>query len=109
MSTAPSPAPASFFLTLSCQDRPGIVYEVSSFLASNKLNIIESNQHGDAGTNQFFMRTHFAVVPGESKISSVGDVRQAFTAIGQSLGGQWEVHSAEEKVRVCLMVYVQFT
>merc|ERR1711939_198854 len=49
----------SMILTLSCVDKPGIVHTVSGFLASRKLNILQSSQFGDVTTNSFFMRIHF--------------------------------------------------
>ena len=35
-----------FALTLSCPDRPGIVYAVSSFLVQHSANILASQQYG---------------------------------------------------------------
>lgn len=46
----------SLILTLSCQDRPGIVAAVSGFLATHRFNIRESAQFGDGETGLFFMR-----------------------------------------------------
>ncbi|MCA1370575.1 formyltetrahydrofolate deformylase [Bradyrhizobium sp. BRP14] len=46
----------TFFLVLSCEDKPGIVAAVSTELAGFGANIAESNQFWDRGTNTFFMR-----------------------------------------------------
>jgi formyltetrahydrofolate deformylase len=54
----------SFILTLSCQDRPGIVAAVAGFLAAAQFNIRESAQFGDSETGLFFMRVAFEDVPG---------------------------------------------
>ncbi|MEO3386277.1 formyltetrahydrofolate deformylase [Mesorhizobium sp. CAU 1741] len=46
----------SHFLTLSCDDQPGIVASVTGALASIGANIVESSQFWDQPSNQFFMR-----------------------------------------------------
>lgn len=51
----------TFVLTLSCEDRPGIVAAVTTELASLGANIAESNQFWDRQTNRFFMRIAFRV------------------------------------------------
>jgi len=45
-----------FVLTLSCPDRPGIVSQVSTFLAHNGQNILDAQQFNDVETGHFFMR-----------------------------------------------------
>jgi formyltetrahydrofolate deformylase len=47
-------------LSLSCDDKPGIVAAVTTELASLGANIAESNQFWDRQTNRFFMRIAFA-------------------------------------------------
>jgi formyltetrahydrofolate deformylase len=53
------PPMRSFVFTLSCEDRPGIVAAVTTELAANGANIVESNQFGDITTGRFFMRIRF--------------------------------------------------
>jgi formyltetrahydrofolate deformylase len=48
-------------LTLSCDDRPGIVAAVTTELAGIGANIAESSQFWDRQTNRFFMRIAFTV------------------------------------------------
>ncbi|HEY8594964.1 MAG TPA: formyltetrahydrofolate deformylase [Devosiaceae bacterium] len=48
-----------YVLTLSCQDRPGIVAAVTTELAALGANIAESNQFWDRQTGRFFMRIAF--------------------------------------------------
>jgi formyltetrahydrofolate deformylase len=52
-------AAATYVLTLSCVDRPGIVAAVTTELAELGANIAESNQFWDRGTGRFFMRIAF--------------------------------------------------
>jgi formyltetrahydrofolate deformylase len=49
----------SFVLTLSCEDRPGIVASVTTELFGIGANIAESNQFWDQETGRFFMRIAF--------------------------------------------------
>jgi formyltetrahydrofolate deformylase len=46
-------------LNLSCSDQPGIVAAVSTALAAEGANIVESSQFWDQGSNEFFMRIAF--------------------------------------------------
>jgi len=50
---------ANFVLTLSCEDRPGIVAAITTELAALGGNIAESNQFWDRETGRFFMRLAF--------------------------------------------------
>ncbi|QKV17609.1 formyltetrahydrofolate deformylase [Oricola thermophila] len=53
-----------FVLTLTCEDRPGIVAAVSTELAAAGANIAESNQFWDRQTNRFFLRIAFTTPQG---------------------------------------------
>ena len=55
---------ANFVLTLSCEDRPGIVAAVTTELAALNANIAESNQFWDRETGRFFMRLAFTAPEG---------------------------------------------
>ena len=52
-----------YVLTLSCPDKPGIVYAVSSFLVQHSANILASQQYGESPDGRFFMRVHFSLPP----------------------------------------------
>ena len=56
-----------FVLTLSCEDRPGIVAAVTTELASMGANITESNQFWDRDSNRFFMRVAFDAQDGAER------------------------------------------
>ena len=58
---------ANFVLTLSCEDRPGIVAAVTTELAALNANIAESNQFWDRETGRFFMRLAFTAPEGVSR------------------------------------------
>ncbi|HEY8027146.1 MAG TPA: formyltetrahydrofolate deformylase [Burkholderiaceae bacterium] len=90
-----------YILTLSCGDHRGIVHSVSGFLADHGCNIIDSAQFGDAQSQTFFMRVHFA-----AEDPAVGDaqLRQAFTDLAQPMQMDWQMHDAAKKPRVMIMV-----
>jgi formyltetrahydrofolate deformylase len=91
----------SFILTISCADRPGIVHAVSGFLFERGANILDSAQFGDRYTGEFFLRVHFQQIggdPGEARLK--GD----FAVLADTFGMRWELHDANVKPRVLIMV-----
>jgi formyltetrahydrofolate deformylase len=64
-----------FVLTLSCPDKPGIVYAVSSFLVQHSANIIASQQYSEPDGGLFFMRDHFG-----SRCRATAELERDFTA-----------------------------
>ncbi|MFD5424297.1 formyltetrahydrofolate deformylase [Streptomyces sp. NPDC127084] len=89
-----------YVLTLSCPDKKGIVHAVSSYLFITGCNIEDSRQFGDRDTGLFFMRVHFAA---ETPVT-VEKLRASFAAVGDSFQMDWEIHRADERMRVVLMV-----
>jgi formyltetrahydrofolate deformylase len=90
-----------FVLTLSCPDKPGIVYAVSSFLVQHSANIIDSQQFGEPGDGLFFMRVQFAVPePGRS----VADLERDFTWVAEAFHMTWQLHNRAERIKTLLMV-----
>ena len=49
-------------LTLSCPDRPGLVYAVTRWIAEAGGNILDSQQFSDTSDDEFFLRVHFTVL-----------------------------------------------
>jgi formyltetrahydrofolate deformylase len=94
------PAPEQFVLTLSCPDRKGIVHAVSSYLFMTGCNIEDSRQFGDHDTGLFFMRVHFSAEPPVT----LEKLRASFAAVGDSFRMDWQLHLAEQRMRVVLMV-----
>ncbi|MBB5934718.1 formyltetrahydrofolate deformylase [Streptomyces zagrosensis] len=110
---APPPAPQQFVLTLSCPDKQGIVHAVSSFLFMTGCNIEDSQQFGDGDTGLFFMRVHFTgghrdrpsgPSPRPETPVTLEKLRASFAAVGDSFAMDWQLHRADEKMRVVLMV-----
>ena len=90
-----------YILTLSCLDQRGIVHRVSGFLAEHGCNIIDSAQFGDAESKLFFMRVHFAL---EDGLVSDSALRADFAALCAQMGMDGQLHDAQAKPRVMLMV-----
>ncbi|QKV94380.1 formyltetrahydrofolate deformylase [Streptomyces sp. NA02950] len=95
-----SGSPDQYILTLSCPDKQGIVHAVSSFLFMTGCNIEDSQQFGDRDTGLFFMRVHFRA---DAPVR-VEDLRASFAAVGESFRMDWQIHRADQKMRILLMV-----
>jgi len=91
---------AAYILTLSCINRPGIVFSVSQLLFEHGANIAEAQQFDDSETGKFFTRIRFNF----AEIDSVEMVRQKFGAIAERFGMEWRIFSAVEKRRVLILV-----
>ncbi|WP_328318092.1 formyltetrahydrofolate deformylase [Streptomyces sp. NBC_00388] len=89
-----------YVLTLSCPDKQGIVHAVSSYLFITGCNIEDSQQFGDRDTGLFFMRVHFAA---EQPVS-LEKLRASFSAVGDAFQMDWQLHRAEDRMRIVLMV-----
>ena len=90
-----------FILTLSCNDRPGIVGAVGTFLADRGCNILESAQFDDVDTGVFFMRVVFA--PVREGIAQA-DIGAAFPSVAERFDMRWALHDANVRPRVLIMV-----
>ncbi|MFI6285956.1 formyltetrahydrofolate deformylase [Streptomyces sp. NPDC051018] len=89
-----------YVLTLSCPDKQGIVHAVSSYLFITGCNIEDSQQFGDRDTGLFFMRVHFSA---DAPVT-VDKLRASFAAVGDSFQMDWQIHLADEPMRIVLMV-----
>jgi formyltetrahydrofolate deformylase len=90
----------SFILTLSCDDKPGIVAGVASTIAANQGNILESAQYGDPDTNQFFMRVAFDL----NKEQDSTSFKNQFLKIAEKFSLKWQLYDTNKPLRVILMV-----
>jgi formyltetrahydrofolate deformylase len=91
---------ARFVLTLSCDDRKGIVAAVANSIASQDCNIVESAQYGDAETGRFFMRVAFSAPEQMSEDS----FRRGFRPVATAYDFDWQVHDLAIKPRVMILV-----
>ncbi|MBV9023773.1 MAG: formyltetrahydrofolate deformylase [Streptomycetaceae bacterium] len=89
-----------YLLTLSCPDKRGIVHAVSSYLFMTGCNIVDSQQFGDQDTGLFFMRVHFSAEPPVT----ADKLRASFAAVADSFSMNWQIHPADQKMRILIMV-----
>lgn len=92
----------NYVLTISCGDMPGIVHAVTGLVGQFEANIIDSAQFGDPSTNKFFMRVHFST---DLDGIDLEVMRERFSVeIAPRFDMKWELHDADVKPRVMLMV-----
>jgi formyltetrahydrofolate deformylase len=91
---------ARFVLTLSCDDRRGIVAAVAGCITAAECNIVESAQYGDPDTDRFFMRVAFAAPP----TATADGLSRAFDPIARTYGFSWQLHDLAVKPRVLILV-----
>lgn len=89
---------ASLILTLSCQDRPGIVASVAGLIARGDGNIREAQQFDDVKTGKFFMRVQFDCQ------TDLSGFRAEFAATAQEYGMDWRARNTSERKKVMLLV-----
>jgi len=90
-----------YILTLSCPDKPGIVYGVSSFLVQHSGNIIDSQQYGDPDEGRFFMRVHFTI---PAAGATLAELERDFTWVADSFHMAWHLHDKAVRIKTLLMV-----
>jgi formyltetrahydrofolate deformylase len=103
--TAPAPCDNAhamqhtYVLTLSCQDRPGIVHAVSGFLLERGGNIEEAAQYNDHSTGLFFMRVQFT-----SDQLTQDDLRTHVKLFAEPFAMNWSLHALAEPMKTVIFV-----
>ena len=92
----------TYVLTLSCQDKPGIVHAVSGFLLEHGGNIEEAAQYNDHDTGLFFMRVQFACLG-----LSQAELRREADLFAQAHGMELHLHALETRMPTVIMVSQQ--
>ena len=88
----------TFILTLSCPDRPGIVYALSGALLDVDANILENSQYDDLDTGLFTLRTRFETE------RPIDEIETAVGPIAAELGASYRIRNEEQRPRVLIMV-----
>jgi formyltetrahydrofolate deformylase len=89
----------SFTLTLSCQERPGIVHAVTAFLFEHGCDIVEHQQFDDAVRGQLFLRTEFSC----SQDTDADRLSAEFAAVADEFGMTYQI-TGDQPQRVVVMV-----
>ncbi|EFQ81903.1 formyltetrahydrofolate deformylase [Aeromicrobium marinum DSM 15272] len=95
----------SYVLTLSCPDRPGLVFAVTRWIAEAGGNILDSQQFTDVSTDvdergEFFLRVHFDFPTPQD----LAGLRTAFAAVATEHRMNAAIVQAEAPVRTLVMV-----
>ena len=97
--------PSSFVLTLSCPDRPGLVFAVTRWIAESGGNILDSQQFTDTTTGpdrgaEFFLRVHFDLAaPREIRV-----LADDFGAIAAEHAMTYRLAAADRPLRALVLV-----
>jgi formyltetrahydrofolate deformylase len=93
--------PPTAILQLICPDRPGLVSELSGWVAANGGNIRHADHHTDAGAGLFLSRLEWSLegfgLPRDAIVPAVG-------ALASRLGGDGQVHFSDAIPRVAIFV-----
>ena len=89
----------SLILTLSCEDKPGIVARVTGNLFEAGGNISEAQQFDDPQSGQFFMRVVFN--PGDLGVAAF---RASFAPVAEQYEMRWNIRDTSVNRKVILMV-----
>ena len=85
-------------ITLSCQDRPGIVHAVSGAIVEAEGNITESQQYFSPEGGRFFLRIEIEHATPQERL------RSALTPVATRLGGRLSVDTCGRPVRTLILV-----
>ncbi|MDR3520345.1 MAG: formyltetrahydrofolate deformylase [Acidocella sp.] len=91
---------SQYVLTFSCQNRPGIVAGVATYLYQHGGDIREAQQFDDVETGKFFARIAFDI-NGETPIE---DIRTGFTDVATQFGFNWNLNTHTAPRRVLMLV-----
>jgi len=99
--TSSQPLPRDRVLTLliSAPDKPGLVAGVAGTLYEHDANILEADQHDDAGTGMFFQRIRFEIAA-----DGVADLTTAMDVLGERLGLDWSMRDRGDLRKVAILV-----
>jgi len=95
---------ATAILQMICPDQPGLVRELSGWVAANGGNIVHADHHSDQGAGLFLSRI-------EWQLEGFGLPREAIcptaSALAERLGGQYKVNFSDVRPPVAIFVSKQ--
>jgi formyltetrahydrofolate deformylase len=89
----------AYILTLSCDDRPGLVAGVTGLVFEGGGNVLEAQQFDDVETGRFFMRIVFDVAEDATEA-----LRARIAAEAGRQGMTWRMRRRDRRVRTLLLV-----
>ncbi|MGE0214784.1 formyltetrahydrofolate deformylase [Mycolicibacterium sp.] len=97
----PGPKPTGYVLTVSCPDRPGIVFALTQFLLQHDCTIVECDQFVDREAEKFFIRIQFEAAHDDPV--DIDQLRGDFGDVAQRFAMQWRMLYTSDKQRVLIM------
>ncbi|MBB5168300.1 formyltetrahydrofolate deformylase [Mycobacterium sp. AZCC_0083] len=94
-------APTGYVLTVSCPDRPGIIFSLTEFLLTHDCTIVECQQFIDRDAEKFFIRLQFEAA--YDVAVELQSLRADFLDLAQRFGMQWRMLHTSAKHRVLIM------
>ena len=88
----------TYILTLTCPDRPGLVYAVTRWIAESGGNLLDSQQFTDTSDGEFFLRVHF------EHPDPVDVQRTSFAPVADELAMDFNLVVAERPLRTLVLV-----
>ena len=88
----------NYILTTICHDAPGISAAVTTCLADAGAFILESQQHGDPETGNFFLRLAFSASTPKSEIET------RFAAVANRFSIDWAIRETDKRPRILIGV-----
>ena len=92
--------PSTYILTLSCPDRPGLVYAVTRWIAEAGGNILDSQQFSDTSDDEFFLRVHFTLLEPQAP----AELSDRFAGLAAEHHMAYRLVIAETPMRTLVMV-----
>jgi len=93
----------SWILTLTCEDRVGIVAAVTGFLAEREGFILDSQQFADLATGRFFMRVEFGR-GGDRFTSDTSALAAAFRPTAEEFALDWSLAESADRPKMVVAV-----
>jgi formyltetrahydrofolate deformylase len=94
-------SPASYTVTLSCPNRPGIVAAIAQRLFEKGANITEAQQFDESESRHFFMRVVFEIVSGGVGLP---ELRAEFAQLAEQFTMRWSLADNRVRHKVLLLV-----
>ena len=88
-------------LSLSCDDRPGLVADVAGLIAAQGGNIVDAQQFDDQSNHRFFMRVLFELKESPPLLDAF---RDHLAPLAQERGMAWKLRPPGHRKRVLMMV-----
>lgn len=88
----------TYVLTLTCPDRPGLVYAVTRWIAESGGNLVDSQQFTSVDDARFFLRVHF------DHPDPITILEPSFRPIATELSMDFRMVVAEQPTRALVMV-----